>query len=183
MKNATILETYKEVKDAFYKGQDISFEMVIPAENQEKPQEQFNYGKSATNKPHTGDYLYTDGTFSAERNLNKELKGVALWVTDSRMITLWPDVPDEQMTYSEAEKWCKDNGHKLLDKDAMLAIFINRDVLKDKINLKDDSRYWIDGTETDEYGYEYHRYLYIAPVFQSCDYYDVNLNRSKWLCQ
>lgn len=100
--------------------------------------EQFNYGKFAAIKPHTGDYLYTDGTFSAERDLNKELKGIVLWVTDSRMITLWPDVPDEQMTYSEAEKWCKDNGHKLLDKDAMLAIFINRDVLKDKINLKDD---------------------------------------------
>lgn len=146
--------------------------------------EQFNYGEFAAIKPHTGDYLYTDGTFSAERDLNKELKGVVLWVTDSRMITLWPDVPDEQMTYSEAEKWCKDNGHKLLDKDAMLAIFINRDVLKDKINLKDDCEYWIDGTETDDDGDEYHRYLYIFPVFQSC-YYDVygTNSSSKWLCQ
>lgn len=146
--------------------------------------EQFNYGEFAAIKPHTGDYLYTDGTFSAERDLNKELKGVVLWVTDSRMITLCPDVPDEKMTYSEAEKWCKDNGHKLLDKDAMLAIFINRDVLKDKINLKDDCEYWIEGTETDDDGDEYHRYLYISPVFQGCDdggyTYD---GLSRWLCQ
>lgn len=127
-----------------------------------------NHGESAAIKPHTGDYVYIDGTFSAEHDESKELKGVALWITDNRMITLWPDVPDEQMTYSDAEKWCKDNGRKLLDKDAMLAIFINRDVLKDKINLKDGCRYWIEGTKTDEDGDKYHRYLYISPVFRYC---------------
>lgn len=176
MKNAKILETYEEIENAMFKGQDVGLKMVVEDE------EQLIYGESATNKPHTGDYLYTDGTFSAERDLNKELKGVVLWVTDSRMITLWPDVPDEKMTYSEAEKWCKDNDHKLLDKDAMLAIFINRDVLKDKINLKDDCEYWIDGTETDDDGDEYHRYLYIFPVFQSCYYTDSNYS-ANFSCQ
>lgn len=177
MKNAKILETYEEIEDAMFKGQDIGLKMVV--EDEEQP----IYDESATNKPRTGDYLYTDGTFSAERDLNKELKGVVLWVTDRRMITLWPDVPDEQVTYSEAEKWCKDNGHQLLDSDAMLAIFINRYVLKDKIGLKDDCRYWIEGTETDKDGDKYHRYLYISPVFQYCGTsYGTSL-KSGWLCQ
>lgn len=132
------------------------------------PESNSNYDESAIIKPRTGDYVYTDGTFSAERDESKELKGVALWVTDDRMITLWPDVPDEEMTYDNAQKWCKDNGHKLLDKDAMLGVYINRDKLKDKINLKDDRGYWIDYEEIDEDSDKWHRYLYISPVFQGC---------------
>lgn len=166
MKNAKILETYEEIESAMFKGQDVGLKMVV---EDSEPCEQSNYGKTATIKPRTGNYVYTDDTFSVQRIEGKELKGIALWATDRRMITLWPAVPDEQMTYSEAGKWCKDNGRKMLDKDAMLAIFINRDVLKDKINLKDDCRYWIGGTEVDEDGDEYHRYLYIAPRFQHCN--------------
>lgn len=165
MKNAKILETYEESENAMFKGQDVSLKMVV---EDSEPCEQSNYGGTATINPKTGDYVYTDGTFSEERDLSKELKGVALWVTDRRMITLWPDAPDEKMTYSEAEKWCKENGRKMLDKDAMLAIFVNRDFLQHKINLKDDCRYWISSTEIDEDGDKYHRYLYIAPVFQDC---------------
>lgn len=70
------------------------------------PESNPNYGESATIKPRTGDYVYTDGTFSTERDENKEIKGVALWVTDDRIITLWPDVPDEEMT-DLTEKWRK----------------------------------------------------------------------------
>lgn len=166
MKNAKILETYEEIENAMFKGQDVGLKMVVEDDETSK---QPNHGETATIKPHTGDYVYMDGTFSEERDSSKELKGVALWVTDSRMITLWPDVPDEKMTYSEAEKWCEKHGRKMLDKDAMLAIFVNRDFLQHKINLKDDCRYWIGGTEIDEDGGKYHRYLYIAPRFQHCD--------------
>lgn len=182
MKNAKILETYEEIENAMFKGQDVGLKMVVEDNG---PCEQSNYGETATIKPHTGDYVYTDGTFSEERDSSKELKGVALWVTDRRMITLWPDVPDEKTTYSETEKWCKENGRKMLDKDAMLAIFINRDVLKDKINLKDDCCYWIEGTEIDKNGDEYHRYLYIAPVFQGCFSYASHDSSgdSRWSCE
>lgn len=135
------------------------------------PKRNSNYGEAAIIKPHTGDYVYTDGTFSAELDKNKELKGVALWVTDGRMITLWPDVPDKEMTYEDAEKWCQENGRKLLDYAAMLAVYINRDKLKNKIKLKDDCQYWVDYEKIDEDGYKWHRELYISPVFQGCIYY------------
>lgn len=159
MRKVNMLESYDEILYLMMKGDKPEL-ALIDTDSAPEVQE--------TDKPSTGDYVYYDGSFSKGRDTNKKLKGVALWVTDKRMITLWPEVPDEEMTYEDAELWCHENGRKMLDKDAMLAIFINRDVLKDKINLKDDCRYWIGGTEVDEDGDEYHRYLYIAPRFQYC---------------
>lgn len=173
MKKVNMLESYDEIVHLMMKGGKPEL-ALIDTDNTPEVQE--------TDKPSTGDYVYTDGSFSKKRNTDKMLKGVALWVTDKRMITLWPDVPDEARTYAEAEKWCKENGRKLLDKDAMYAIYVNREVLKDKINLKDDCRYWIDGTETDEDGDEYHNYLYISPVFQGC-YSSVGNYGSHWRCE
>lgn len=162
MRKVNMFESYDEIVYLLMKGGKPELALIDPDSTPEVQE---------TDKPSTGDYIYYDGSFSKERDPNKKLKGVALWVTDKRIITLWPDVPDEAKSYAEAEKWCKKNGHKLLDKDAMYAIYVNREVLKDKINLKDDCRYWIDGTEINEDGDEYHRYLYISPVFQYCHYY------------
>ncbi len=175
MKKVNMLESYDEIVQLMMKGGKPELALIDPDSAPEVQE---------TDKPSTGDYVYTDGSFSKDsKNPGKQLKGIALWVTDKRMITLWPDVPDETRSYAEAEKWCKENGRKLLDKDAMYAIYVNREVLKDKINLKDDCRYWIDGTETDEDGDEYHRYLYISLVFQGC-YYDYDYGyTANFACQ
>lgn len=126
-------------------------------------------------KGHTGDYFYTDGTSSEVLDENKELKGIVLQVTSTHTIILHPNTPNERVCKSEAEKWCQKHNGRLLTVEEMTAVWINRDMLKGKINFSDEE--WYHTSSLDEDGDNI--YVHTYPRLLGCNYYadgDSNYN-------
>ena len=123
MKEALVLETYDEVKNAMMSGKDINFEMVIDAKKEEveakviPAKEEFNIE----------DPYYIDG----------ELVGVVVAVDtyvngSKKTLVLAANKEKEEMTWDEAMALYKDEVHgwRLPTKEEGCLIFANLDEIK-----------------------------------------------------
>ena len=119
MKEALVLETYDEVKNAMMSGKDINFEMVIDAKVEKviPAKEEFNIG----------DPYYIDG----------ELVGVVAAVDtyvngSKKTLVLAANKEKEEMTWNEAMALYKDEVHgwRLPTKEEGCLIFANLDEIK-----------------------------------------------------
>ena len=119
MKEALVLETYDEVKNAMMSGKDINFEMVIDAKVEKviPAKEKFNIG----------DPYYIDG----------ELVGVVVAVDtyvngSKKTLVLAANKEKEEMTWNEAMALYKDEVHgwRLPTKEEGCLIFANLDEIK-----------------------------------------------------
>ena len=119
MKEALVLETYDEVKNAMMSGKDINFEMVIDAKVEKviPAKEEFNIG----------DPYYIDG----------ELVGVVVAVDtyvngSKKTLVLAANKEKEEMTWDEAMALYKDEVHgwRLPTKEEGCLIFANLDEIK-----------------------------------------------------
>ena len=119
MKEALVLETYDEVKNAMMSGKDINFEMVIDAKVEKviPAKEEFNIG----------DPYYIDG----------ELVGVVVAVDtyvngSKKTLVLAANKEKEEMTWGEAMALYKDEVHgwRLPTKEEGCLIFANLDEIK-----------------------------------------------------
>ena len=119
MKEALVLETYDEIKNAMMSGKDINFEMVIDAKVEKviPAKEEFNIG----------DPYYIDG----------ELVGVVVAVDtyvngSKKTLVLAANKEKEEMTWDEAMALYKDEVHgwRLPTKEEGCLIFANLDEIK-----------------------------------------------------
>lgn len=119
MKEALVLETYDEVKNAMMSGKDINFEMVIDAKVEKviPAKEKFNIG----------DPYFMDG----------ELVGVVAAVDtyvngSKKTLVLAANKEKEEMTWNEAMALYKDEVHgwRLPTKEEGCLIFANLDEIK-----------------------------------------------------
>lgn len=112
MKNAIVLETYDEVKNAMMSGKDISFEIVVDCKETEQSSEQ-------TLK--IGDPYYIDG----------KPVGVRAASINGRVVVLALQDEPEQMNWYDAVKKYENNpeGWRLPTKEEWGAIFENLEAI------------------------------------------------------
>ena len=145
MKNAIVLETYDEVKNAMMSGKDISFEIVVDCKETEQASEQ-------TLK--IGDPYYIDG----------QPVGVRAASINGRTIVLALDDEPEQMNWYDAVKKYENNpeGWRLPTKEEWGAIFENlEEIDKAFVNAskKPLPRGWYWSSSENSYYYAWSAYL------------------------
>ena len=144
MKEALVLETYDEVKNAMMSGKDINFEMVIDAKVEKviPAKEEFNIG----------DPYYIDG----------ELVGVVVAVDtyvngSKKTLVLAANKEKEEMTWDEAMALYKGEVHgwRLPTKEEGCLIFANLDEIKSaykKLGLEEPCGWHWSSSEHSNYG-------------------------------
>ena len=139
MKNAIVLETYDEVKNAMMSGKDISFEIVVDCKETEQASEQ---------TLNIGDPYYIDG----------KPVGVRAASINGRTIVLALDDKPKQMNWHDAMRKYENNpeGWRLPTKEEWGAIFENMEAI-DKAFVRAGKKpiprswYW----SSSEYSYDY----------------------------
>ena len=147
MKEALVLETYDEVKNAMMSGKDINFEMVIDAKVEKviPAKEEFNIG----------DPYFMDG----------ELVGVVAAVDtyvngSKKTLVLAANREKEEMTWNEAMALYKDEVHgwRLPTKEEGCLIFANLDEIKSaykKLGLEEPCGWnWSSSESSDNIAWE-----------------------------
>ena len=99
MKEALVLETYDEIKNAMMSGKDINFEMVIDGKEEAVAKE-----NSQSNELKLGDTYYVDGkAIGVVIAINARVKG------ESKNLVLALNSPEKEMNWYEAMDFYKDN--------------------------------------------------------------------------
>ena len=100
MKEALVLETYDEIKNAMMSGKDINFEMVIDGKEEEAVAKE----NSQSNELKLGDTYYVDGkAIGVVIAINARVKG------ESKNLVLALNSPEKEMNWYEAMDFYKDN--------------------------------------------------------------------------
>ena len=100
MKQALVLETYDEIKNAMMSGKDINFEMVIDGKQEESEAKEI----SQSNELKLGDTYYVDGkAVGVVVAINSRIKG------ESKNLVLALNSPEKEMNWYEAMDFYKDN--------------------------------------------------------------------------
>lgn len=165
MKQALVLETYDEIKNAMMSGKDINFEMVIDGKKEEveakeiTAKEEFNIGAP----------YYVDG----------KLMGIyAGNYKDKNIIVLLNDAPDK-LTHDKAVEYCNGNT-RLPTKEELMIIYLYKDIINQSLAeyggdiLKDEwywsstnggTNYYIVSMSNGHVDYYYDsNYIYVRPV-------------------
>ena len=100
MKQALVLETYDEIKNAMMSGKDINFEMVIDGKQEESEAKE----NSQSNELKLGDTYYVDGkAVGIVIAINARIKG------ENKNLVLALNSPEKEMNWYEAMDFYKDN--------------------------------------------------------------------------
>ena len=100
MKEALVLETYDEIKNAMMSGKDINFEMVIDGKQEESEAKE----NSQSNELKLGDTYYVDGkAIGVVIAINARVKG------ENKNLVLALNSPEKGMNWHEAMDFYKDN--------------------------------------------------------------------------
>ena len=166
MKEALVLETYDEVKNAMMSGKDINFEMVIDAKKEEVEAKEV----PAKEEFNIGDPYFMDG----------ELVGVVAAVDtyvngSKKTLVLAANREKEEMTWNEAMALYKDEVHgwRLPTKEEGCLIFANLDEIKSaykKLGLEEPCGWNWSSSEYSDYDAWYLRFSDGYVNYSSKDY-------------